>query len=196
MRLLCFSDLHLDIEARDAILARADEADLIVGAGDFAVRRQGLAEFVAAFEPVADRAVFVAGNGETVDELRGATEARVLHGEALDFGSCVIAGLGGAVPPLPPLPWGSFDLTEDAVEALLARVEKADVLVSHSPPNGYCDRHGKLGAMGSRAVLAAMQRLRPRYLLCGHVHDAWGARAMVGPTEVMNLGPGVTWIEI
>ncbi|HQU69844.1 MAG TPA: metallophosphoesterase family protein [Albidovulum sp.] len=196
MRVLAFSDLHLDVAVRDAILAAADAADLVIGAGDFASRRAGLAPFMAAFAPVAAKAVFVAGNNETVDELRGATSVPVLHGETLDVGGIRIAGLGGSVPPLPHLTWGSFDLTEAEAGQLLAAIDGAEILVSHSPPKGVCDRHAQLGPIGSEAVLAAARRLTPQYLLCGHIHDDWDARGRIVKTEVMNLGPGVTWIEI
>lgn len=196
MRVLAFSDLHLDEAARDAVVAAAEGADLVIGAGDFSSRRQDLGPFMAAFEKIAGKAIFVAGNNETVAELRGATSARVLHGEMLHVGGIRIAGLGAAVPPLPPLPWGSFDLTEAEAAQLLDRIDGADILVSHSPPKGVCDRHGQLGPIGSEAVLSAAERLAPRYLLCGHIHDDWGAHGRIGRTEVMNLGPGVTWIEI
>jgi uncharacterized protein len=196
MRVLAFSDLHLDSAARDAILAAADGADLVIGAGDFASRREGLGPFVAAFEAIAGKAVFVSGNNETVDELRATTTVPVLHGEVMEFGGIHLAGLGAAVPPLPPLRWGSFDLTEDDAGQLLDKITDADILVSHSPPKGVCDRHAQLGPIGSEAVLAAARRLSPRYLLCGHIHDDWGARGWIGATEVMNLGPGAAWIEI
>ena len=196
MKVLAFSDLHLDVGARDAILDAAAGADLVIGAGDFSSRRQDSGPLMAAFEAIAGKAIFVSGNNETVEELRAATPVRVLHGETLEIGGIRIAGLGGAVPPLTPLPWASFDLTEDEARRLLDRIDGADILVSHSPPKGVGDRHGQLGPIGSEAVLAAAKRLAPRYLLCGHVHDDWGARGRIGRTEVMNLGPGVTWIEI
>ena len=41
MKILAFSDLHLDEAAADAILAVADRADIVIGAGDFAQRREG-----------------------------------------------------------------------------------------------------------------------------------------------------------
>ncbi len=196
MKIVAFSDLHLDVAARDAVLVAAEAADLVIGAGDFSSRRQEVGPFMAAFEPIAGKAVFVAGNNETVDELRSATSVPVLHGERLEVDGIRIAGLGAAVPPLPPLAWGSFDLTEAEAGRLLAKIDGADILVSHSPPKGVCDRHGQLGPIGSEAVLAAARRLLPRYLLCGHIHDDWGARGWIGQTEVMNLGPGVTRIEI
>ncbi|GAB4389990.1 metallophosphoesterase family protein [Albidovulum sp.] len=196
MRILAFSDLHLDSAARDAILAAAEGADLVIGAGDFAAQHRGLAAFVAPFAAIAGKAVFVAGNNETVDALRAATPVPVLHGEVTELAGLRLAGLGAAVPPLPPLPWHSFDLTEAEAARLLDRIDAADILVCHSPPKGVCDRHARLGPIGSTAVLAAARRLAPRWLLCGHVHDDWGAQGRIGATGVRNLGPGVTWIEL
>jgi len=45
-------------------------------------------------------------------------------------------------------------------------------------------------------VHAAARRLQPRYLLCGHVHDDWGARGRIGATRVLNLGPDPVYLEI
>lgn len=196
MRLLAFSDLHLDVAARDAVLAAAGGADLVIGAGDFANQHEGLEDFVAPFDAIASKAVFVCGNNETLDALRAATAVPVLHGETMEFGGIVVAGIGCAVPPLPPLPWQSFDISEAEAEALLAPIPQAHVLVSHSPPRDVADRISGGGSVGSVAVREAAERMAPRYLFCGHVHDCWGERGTIGTTEVVNLGPGVHLFDI
>ena len=199
MRILAFSDLHLDEAAATALVEAGAEADLVLGLGDFASAHRGLPEVMARLAPLADRAVYVCGNNETEAALRAATEATVLQGEAVTRGGLTIAGIGCAVPPLPPIPWPSNDLTEEEAAELLDRipaVPRVDILLSHSPPRGACDRHSAIGPMGSEAVRAAAVRLAPRLLLCGHVHDAWGARDRIGETQVCNLGPGVTWFDL
>ncbi|MBO6603345.1 MAG: metallophosphoesterase family protein [Roseicyclus sp.] len=196
MKILAFSDLHLDIAARDAILAAAPEADVIIGAGDFAQRREGLESFMTGLSAIDGKAIYVAGNNETVAELKAATVAPVLHGDAVDRDGITFAGIGCAVPPLPPLPWGSADLTEDEARALLDRIPHADVLISHSPPKGVADTHSRGGQIGSVAVREAAERLQPGLLLCGHVHDCWGVSGMIGVTRVHNLGPAPTWFEV
>ncbi|MFQ6547117.1 metallophosphoesterase family protein [Aestuariibius sp. 2305UL40-4] len=196
MKILAFSDLHLDKEAAEAIVAAAEDADLVIGAGDFAQRRDGLADYMAKLEPFGKKAIYVAGNNESFDELVDATSALCLQGDVTMRGNIAIGGIGGATPPLPPIPWESWDLTEDAAANLLDRIAKADILISHSPPKGAADEHSRTGPIGSTAVRAAVERLQPHYLLCGHVHDSWGQTARIGRTTVMNLGPTPNWIEI
>ena len=196
MKLLAFSDLHLDTDAADRIVAEATKADLVIGAGDFAQARTGLEAFMARLAPIAEKAIYVAGNNESRDELRHATEATVLHGTSITWQGLVVAGIGGATPPLPPIPWDSWDLTEAQVETLLSGLPRADILISHSPPHGVADRHGRRGHIGSHAVRDAAIRLAPRLLFCGHIHDAWGETGMVHTTRVHNLGPTPNWFEV
>jgi len=196
MKFLAFSDLHLDISACDAILAAAEGAELVIGAGDFAQRREGLAPYMARLAPIADKAIYVPGNNESLTQLRDNTKAHVLHGTSMIWQGVTIAGLGAAVPPLPPIPWASYDLTEEQAATALSGIPGADILVSHSPPLGAGDRHSQLGHIGSRAVRDAAIRLQPKLLLCGHVHDDWGFDGWIGQTRVCNLGPVPTWFEV
>ena len=196
MKLIAASDMHLNPDAQTALLRQAEVADLVLIAGDFANQHKGLEDYMAPLEAIAGKALCVAGNNETVAALRAATSIPVLHGEAVERAGLTIAGLGMAVPPLPPLPWGSADLTEEEAAALLAGIDSADILISHSPPAGVADWHKSFGNLGSTAVRAAIERLQPQLFLCGHVHDSWGSRGQIGPTQVANLGPVPVMFEV
>jgi Icc-related predicted phosphoesterase len=193
---MAFSDVHCDLDACARLVAAAAEADLVIGAGDFARRHEGLSATMRALAPLARKAIYVPGNNETAAALRQSTAARVLHGEGAEFGAITVVGLGGGVPPLPDAPFASFDQTEAEAAAALAEFGSADILVLHSPPKGVADVFGPQGSIGSAAIRDAIFRMQPGLALCGHVHDCWGQSGRIGTTPVHNLGPTVNWFEI
>ena len=196
MKILAVSDLHCDTAAADALVSAAGAADLIIAAGDFANAHQGLDAYMARLSPIADRMICVPGNNETEAALRNATDATVLHGETCDRNGLRIAGLGGGIPSLPPLPWKSWDLTEAEAQARLDQIDGSDILITHSPPIGLGDNHTTLGHIGSTAIKSALLRLRPQVAVFGHIHDCWGESGMLGETHWCNLGPQVRWFTL
>jgi len=196
MKILAFSDVHCDHAACQALVAAAPEADLIIGAGDFAQRRAGLAETMAILAPFAGKAIYVAGNNETPEELRAATGAEVLHGQLTTRLGLKIYGLGGAIPELNITAFESYDIPEAEAAPMLKAAMGADIIICHSPPKGVADVMVSRGSMGSVEIRKTIERVQPRLMLCGHVHDCWGERGYIGQTKVANLGPGVNWIEL
>jgi Icc-related predicted phosphoesterase len=197
VRLLAFSDLHRDHDQAAALVKLSQEADVVVGAGDFASFRFGLTAVIDVLRAITAPTVLVPGNAETDSALwracAGWESATVLHGEGAEIGGVPFFGLGGAVPPT-PLPW-SFDLKEEEAEAKLERCPEGAVLVVHAPPKGYVDSvRGK--SYGSEAILRAIERTRPVLALCGHIHQSWRQEAMIGPTRVVNVGPEGMFFEV
>ena len=198
MRLLAFSDLHTDLVQAGRMVERSDEADVVVGVGDFASVHSGLADTIEALRAIQVPAVLVPGNNETEDALReacaGWEQAVVLHGEATEIDGIAFFGLGAGVP-VTPWDW-SFDLTEEAAAEMLEACPEGCVLAVHSPPRGHVDVGGAGKHLGSEAVLRAIERSRPRLALCGHIHESWGRQSRIGPTPVINLGPEGMVLEV
>ncbi len=197
MKLLAFSDLHRDQDRAARLVELASEADLVLGAGDFATMRKGLEAVIETLSAIAAPTVLVPGNAESDVELWQACEgwrgAHVLHGQALQLEGLQLFGLGGGIPPT-PFPW-SFDLSEDEAAAKLESCPEAAVLVVHSPPKGYLDAvHGR--HLGSRSILRAIERKRPALVVCGHIHQCWGSEATIGTTPVFNVGPEGRFFEL
>ena len=195
-RILAFSDMHLSRRCAREVVAAAADADLVVGAGDFCTQRKGLDEAMEMLADILPDAVLVPGNAESADELRAAAgPATVLHGEGNERAGLTIFGLGYAVPVTPFGPW-SCEMDEDDAAAMLAGMERADLLVLHSPPRGIADMTSGGASVGSTAIRAAIERAQPRLAVCGHIHDSWGRSGLIGATRVHNLGPSVNWFDL
>ena len=198
MKLLAFSDLHRDLGQAAKLVEMSADADVVIGAGDFASIHEGLEETLAALAAIEAPTVLVPGNNETADALRAAAEAwpaaTVLHGEGTTIEGVEFFGLGAGVP-ITPWEW-SFDLSDEEASELLEPCPEGAALVLHSPPKGHCDTAGDGTHFGSPALLAAIEAKRPRLAVCGHIHESWGCESEVGGTPVRNLGPAGTWIEI
>ena len=86
--------------------------------------------------------------------------------------------------------------SEKAKRVLKGFGKNLDILLCHAPPYGCLDTvSGKYGApkrfwgkhVGSRIILDYIKKNQPRYVFCGHIHEAKGKKK-IGETEVYNLG--------
>ena len=197
MKILAFSDLHRDRDQAQRLAEMAQDVDVVVGAGDFASVRLGIARAIDPLKAIEKPTVIVPGNNESESELAEACEgwasAILLHGDSTEIDGVTFFGLGGGVP-VTPFPW-SFDLSEREADEKLERCPEGCVLVVHSPPKDHVDeangRH-----MGSDAILTAIETKRPRLAVCGHIHESWGREATIGRTPVVNLGPQGRFFEL
>jgi uncharacterized protein len=198
MKILAFSDLHRDLEQGAQLVEMSADADVVIGAGDFASMHEGLEETIGALSGIKTPTVLVPGNNETADALRettaGWSAAIVLHGEGATIDGTEFFGLGAGIP-VTPWDW-SFDLDDEAATQMLSTCPEGAVLVLHSPPKDHCDRAGGGGNFGSPALLRAIEDKRPRLAVCGHIHESWGCESQIGPTLVRNLGPKGTWLQV
>ncbi len=198
MRLLAFSDLHRDLARAGDLVDKSRDADVVIGAGDFASVHEGLEETIGALAAIEAPTIVIPGNNETADALRQAASAwpaaTVLHGEDTEIDGRTFFGLGAGIP-VTPWDW-SFDLSDQEAEAALEPCPEGAVLVLHSPPRGHCDESSAGDHLGSPALAAAIERLRPPLAVCGHIHESWGERSRIGNSEIANLGPDGAWFEV
>lgn len=197
MKLLLFSDLHADVAAAKCLVEMAQFADVVVGAGDFGNMRREVDRTISVLRAIEKPAVLVAGNNESTEELRDACRdwpiARVLHGNGVTIQGVDFFGIGGGIPVTPFGSW-SYDFTEAQAIELLANAPSGCVLVSHSPPQGCVDVSSRGLRLGSTAVRETILRVKPRLVVCGHIHESAGKQAPLDATMVINAGPdGVQW---
>lgn len=192
MRLFCFSDLHRDKVAAERVVELSEDADFVIGAGDFATRRAGLSDTIDILRQINRPTIFVPGNGESFEELKSACKGwnhvRVLHGNGCEINGEHFWGVGGGIPITPFGDW-SYDFDESEAEDLLKDCPARCILVVHSPPIDTVD-HDKSGQIrGSRSIRDAVERLSPKAVVCGHIHSDWEKSVVLGDTIIQNAGP-------
>jgi len=192
MKLLVFSDLHNDFHTAAKLVELANAVDVVVGAGDFCVARQGLDEIIAPLSAITKPTVLVPGNSESNEELlqacRSWKTARVLHGRRVTIAEISFFGIGGGIPITPFGSW-SYDFSEDEAYDLLRDCPAGGVLVSHSPPAGVLDVSSDGRSLGSQAVRETILIKKPNLVVCGHIHGSAGQIDRIGETTVINAGP-------
>lgn len=70
--------------------------------------------------------------------------------------------------------WAFEYEAKDAVRLWSAIPKDADIVVTHTPPKGLCDRATKDDRSGCPALLQRLAIVRPSLHVCGHIHEARG----------------------
>ncbi|MEU6661490.1 metallophosphoesterase [Streptomyces sp. NPDC046821] len=112
----------------------------------------------------------------------------VLDGERVEIGGLVFGFVGGGLRTAMRTP---YEISDEEYAAKIEAVGEVDVLCTHIPPDVpelVYDTVARRFERGSRALLAAIRRTRPRYSLFGHVHQPLARRMRIGATECVNVG--------
>jgi predicted phosphodiesterase len=176
MRIVCLSDthdLHRDLDV--------PEGDLLLHAGDSTMlgTPQQIESFDAwlATQPHRHKVV-IAGNHDWGFQRTPARARGLLrHATYLEDEAVTVDGL--RIWGSPWQPWfydWAFNLQRGAeIAAKWALIPAGiDVLVTHGPPLGILDRTSRGDEAGCADLLAAVQRVRPRLHVFGHIHEAYG----------------------
>src|SRR5215472_5858389 len=113
---------------------------------------------------------------------------RVLDGECAEIGGLTFGFVGGGLRSVYRTP---NEIDDDVYAAKVAALGSVDVLCSHIPPDVpelLFDTVAERAERGSAALLDAVHRMRPRYLLFGHVHQPLVGRLTIGRTRCVNVG--------
>jgi uncharacterized protein len=104
-----------------------------------------------------------------------------LHLNRAEVGGLSFSGFGGS----PRYSRDGNEWTEGEAELMLERLAAADVLLTHSPPEGVNDEPDDRAHRGSPALRTWVERHQPAWLLHGHTlpHPARRVHTL-GPTRV------------
>ncbi|MCX5225716.1 metallophosphoesterase [Streptomyces sp. NPDC006553] len=112
----------------------------------------------------------------------------VLDGERVEVGGLVFGFVGGGLRTPMRTP---YEISDEEYAAKVEALGDVDVLCSHIPPDVpdlTYDTVARRFERGSRALLDAIRRTRPRYALFGHVHQPLARRMRIASTECVNVG--------
>ncbi|WP_351228297.1 metallophosphoesterase [Streptomyces sp. NPDC002133] len=112
----------------------------------------------------------------------------VLDGERIELDGRVFGFVGGGLRSPMRTP---YEISDEEYAAKVEALGEVDVLCSHIPPDVpelTYDTVPRRFERGSRALLDAIRRTRPRYALFGHVHQPLARRMRIGSTECVNVG--------
>lgn len=199
IKLLLFSDIHLNESYCQKLVKMSGEVDIVIGAGDYGSLRMGINKTIRWLSAIEKPAILVPGNAESEKELTDACiewpSAKVLHGKEIELQGIKFFGLGGGIPVTPFGSW-SWDFSEEQAEVLLKDFPDHGVLISHSPPNGILDVSSSGKHLGSLSVRKVIEEKKPKLVVCGHIHESNGRMEKLADTIIINAGPQGVFYEL
>ena len=82
--------------------------------------------------------------------------------------------------------WAFGYSPQEAVAIWKKIPDNTDILITHTPPQGHCDRRNNGNMDGCDELLQALARTKPFLHVCGHIHDARGAERISWDSTVKN----------
>lgn len=187
MKILAISDTHgdYDLVKKASQLAKKENVDLIIHAGDLTWFNQKQKNII---KPLTDqkKTLIIHGNHdsiETIKEIEKAYKnATNIHKKNKIINEIGFFGSGTT-------DWGFIEDSKKLFKELneshkkIKNIEKK-ILITHSPPKDSAIE--KMGFPGSYAVRKAIKEFKPKFLICGHIHEGGGLIEKIDETTVIN----------
>ncbi len=190
MRILCFTDVHGRKESLKRIVKLAENADILICAGDLSIFGNGLKNAMQMLNKTGKPILIIPGNHEDEKEIKELSNKfqRVIsiHKRVYEIGDYIFMGYGG----------GGFSYRDRGMEAFFRRIRtrlhhgKKIVLVTHAPPyNTKVDYLPWLREhRGCKSIIDVIKRIKPQLVVCGHFHETANKSCFIGKTLAINPG--------
>lgn len=194
MRLVCFGDIHMALDAIEGFAQELATADAAILTGDLTNFGDppDAARVIDAVRAHCPKVLAVTGNLDMptiIDSLDAVGIS--LHGTGHRLGSLGVFGCGGSnVTPMDtPTEFEETELSEILRRGHAAVADAPwKLMICHTPPyDTRLDRLMNGRPVGSPAVRAFIEAERPDLAVVGHVHEGYGTDR-IGDTLVLNAG--------
>lgn len=189
MKFLAFVDLHENMKYLDQLVLRASrpDVDFVVCAGDLTLFGKSLRYILKKFNDLGKWFYLIPGNHENDEML-----AEVLK----DYPNCINFNRGTIKKQnYVFLGYGAGGFAFDDAEFrkvsrdwYSSHQDHKTILVIHGPPFGtkldLLDKK-QVGNMDFRRFI---ERIKPKLVLCGHIHENAGVMDKIGEAKVVNPG--------
>lgn len=186
MRIVCVSDTH-GLHRQLSL----PNGDILVCTGDFTRRgrRAEVEEFDRWLSILPHKhKVIIAGNHDFLFEQDPAARDLIQHGTYLQDELCEKDGVCIYGSPWQPrfFDW-AFNLDRGLpLRNIWAKIPSGiDILLTHGPPHGILDTTARGLRVGCEELTLAIQRVRPKLHVFGHIHESYG-QMMAGETRCVN----------
>lgn len=192
MKILAAGDIHGDTRLANKLANKAEKekVDIVILCGDLTMGEKSTSNLVGPFVKKKKRVFLIPGNHETIataDFLAELYDVTNLHGYSIKYKDVGFFGCGGANI-------GLFQLSEDEIFNSLKKGFdnikdlKKKVMITHVHPSDTAMEKFTRYFKGSKGLKKAVDKFKPDFLLCSHVHEAEGIEEKIGKTRVINVG--------
>ncbi len=189
MKILCFTDLHGDFKILKKLVKRAKEEDidLVAVAGDFTQFEDNMRPILKKLNEIGKDILIVPGNHENDETVTAAIvdlkHCKNIHKRALRIRNFIFLGYGE----------GGFAL-EDPEFRKVSREWYGEhqkeklILITHAPPFGTTTDRIDKKHVGNKDIRSFIERIKPKLVICGHLHETAGKQDKIKETIVINPG--------
>lgn len=188
-KILAIADIHGDsrLVKKAAKKAKKENVDMVIIAGDLTWFGQPAQEIISPFLKNKKPVLTIPGNHdpETISQELEQIYKGTIDLHKKDFIKDKIGFFGTGTTD-----WGFYEDGKQVYSELKKAHNKIKdlkkkIMVVHCPPEG--SKIELLGYPGSRGVRNALDKFKPDFLICGHMHEGGGLIEKIGKTKILNV---------
>jgi len=189
MKILTFVDTHGNQTAIKRLANLSKKADILICAGDLTEFGENLNEYLKILNKTKKQLLIIHGNHETEKQLKQAEKKfrllKFIHNKLQIIDKYAFFGYGG----------GGFEKKDKYLESLIPKIKKqiknkTFIFITHQPPYNTKVDLVNGNHVGSKSIVKFIKELKPKFNICGHLHENLNKKDKINKTFIVNPGFG------